>query len=70
MYRKPQFLSALHDIRREMSREADYDVELFAQMIRSGERPVRGPAYNIRGVRVYAPPAEENQETKPKRATG
>jgi hypothetical protein len=48
MYRKPKFLSALHEIRREMAREADYDVELFAEMVRSGVRPSHGPARNIR----------------------
>lgn len=59
MYRKPKFLSVLHEIRREMSREADYDVELFAEMVRSGARPAHGPAHNLRGVRVVAPAAEE-----------
>ena len=41
MYRKPRFLEELHAIREEMSREADYDVELFAEMVRSGARPAR-----------------------------
>ena len=36
MYRRPKFLEVLLEIRREMSREADYDVDLFAEMIRSG----------------------------------
>ena len=39
MYRKPRFLEMLHAIREEMSREADYDVELFAEMARTGARP-------------------------------
>jgi hypothetical protein len=59
MYRKPKFLSVLHEIRREMSREADYDVELFAEIARAGARPAHGPAHNLRGVRVVAPAAEE-----------
>ena len=62
MYRKPRFLEVLHAIREEMSREADYDVELFAEMVRSGARPRRGPARNIRGLRVHAPPAGEDTE--------
>jgi hypothetical protein len=37
MYRKPRFLEVLHEIREEMSREADYDVDLFAERIRSEE---------------------------------
>lgn len=36
MYRRPKFLEILLEIRQEMSREADYDVDLFAEMIRSG----------------------------------
>lgn len=72
MYRKPRFLEELHAIREEMSREADYDVELFAEMIRSGARPRYGPARNIRGFRKRAPRAgEENARPAPKkRASG
>lgn len=36
MYRRPKFLEVLLDIRREMARDADYDTELFAEMIRTG----------------------------------
>ena len=43
MYRKPRFLEELHAIREEMSREADYDVELFAEMVRSGATPAPRP---------------------------
>jgi len=68
MYRKPKFLEVLHAIREEMSREADYDVELFAEMVRSGARPRRGPARNIRGVRTHAPAAggEQTDESPPR----
>ena len=55
MYRKPRFLEELHAIREEMSRDCDYDVDLFAEMVRSGLPPPYGPARNLRGVRVYAP---------------
>jgi len=44
MYRKPKFLEILHDVREQMSREADYDVELFAEMVRSGRAPARNGA--------------------------
>ncbi len=37
MYRRPKFLEILIEIRQEMSREADYDADLFAEMIRSGK---------------------------------
>ena len=68
MYRKPRFLEELHAIREEMSREADYDVELFAEMVRSGTVPRHGPVRNIRGFRSRAPRAEEAAEApKPAR---
>ena len=69
MYRKPRFLEELHAIREEMSREADYDVELFAEMVRTGARPLHGPAHNIRGFRVRAPRASDGdvKQSKPAR---
>ena len=54
MYRRPKFLEVLHGIREEMSREVDYDVDLFAEMVRSGVRPSYGPERVIRGVRTRA----------------
>lgn len=39
MYRRPKFLEILLEIRQEMSRSADYDVDLFAEMIRSDKFP-------------------------------
>ena len=62
MYTRPRFLEELHAIREEMSRECDYDMDLFAEMIRSNQRPTRGPTHTIRGYRHSAPP----QESEPK----
>ncbi len=63
----------LHAIREEMSREADYDVELFAEMARTGVRPAHGPARNVRGFRKRAPRGEQTDIVTPikqrKRAT-
>ena len=56
MYSRPRFLEELHAIREEMSRECDYDMDLFAEMIRSKQRPAHGPAHIKRGVRTMAPP--------------
>jgi hypothetical protein len=39
MYRRPRFLEVLLKIREEMAREADYDVDFFAEMVRSGIQP-------------------------------
>lgn len=36
MYRRPKFLEVLIRIREEMAREADYDTDLFSEMVRSG----------------------------------
>jgi hypothetical protein len=59
MYRKPRFLEVLHAIREEMSREADYDVDLFTEMVRSGVRPQHGAERNIRGYKSRAPRADD-----------
>ena len=74
MYRRPRFLEVLHAIREEMSREADYDVDLFAEMVRSGAQPAHGPKRNIRGFIKRAPrrdetEAAENQVRPRKRAS-
>ena len=38
MYRRPKFLEVLLRVREEMAREADYDADRLAEMIRSGVR--------------------------------
>lgn len=54
MYRRPKFLEVLHAIREDMSREVDYDVDLFTEMVRSGVKPTHGPERIIRGMRTRA----------------
>ena len=44
MYRRPKFLEVLLELRQNMSREADYDVDLFAEMVRSGKFSKNGYA--------------------------
>ena len=57
MYRRPKFLEVLLEIRQTMSREADYDIDLFAEMIRSGKfKPVEGQNLKIEI------PINENQQ--------
>jgi hypothetical protein len=66
MYRRPKFLEVLHAIREEMSREVEYDVDLFAEMVRSGVRPTHGPERIIRGLRTRAPREDSaSDETAP-----
>jgi hypothetical protein len=47
MYRRSKFMEILLEIREEMSREADYDVDLFAEMIRSGKTHGRKKNYDL-----------------------
>lgn len=47
MYRRPKFLEVLLQIRQEMSREADYDVDLFAEKIRSGNFSEKANRYDL-----------------------
>ncbi len=60
MYRRPKFLEVLHAIREDMSREADYDVDLFAEMVRSGIRPGNVIERRIRGVKTRPLRAEDS----------
>jgi len=69
MYRRPKFLTVLIRIREIMSREADYDVDLFAEMVRSGEQPTHGKVRNIRGFKKRARREDSGDEiVAPKRA--
>ena len=65
MYRRPKFLTELLRIRETMSREVDYDVDLFVETVRSGVRPNYGPARNIRGFRKRVPPNVEAETDAP-----
>ena len=47
MYRRPKFLEVLLEIRQDMSREADYDVDLFAEMVRSGGNKTNENLYSL-----------------------
>ena len=40
MYRRSKFIEILLEIRKEMAAEADFDVDLFAEMARSGSTTV------------------------------
>ena len=43
MYTRPRFLEELHAIREEMSRECDYDMDLFAQSVNDSDQEDVGP---------------------------
>ena len=66
MYRRPKFLEILLEIRREMALEADYDVDLFAEIARSGVHSVNGSNHSAKHL-ANAPdniPAEEAELRK------
>ena len=52
MYRRPKFLEVLLEIRQEMAREADYDVDLFAEMVRSGSFSQSGSGFNLTETKI------------------
>ncbi len=52
MYRRPKFLEVLIEIREEMAREADYDVDFFAEMARSGKRSRNKTTHSLPEVQV------------------
>ena len=60
MYRRPKFLEVLHGIREEMSREADYDMDSFAELIKTGEK--KNGSNGTREARL------EDEDRKPKSA--
>ncbi len=59
MYRRPKFLEILLEIRQEMAREADYDADLFTEMLRAGSFPNDKTVYQLTDE-------PESQERKPK----
>ncbi len=67
MYRRPKFLEVLHAIREDMSREADYDVDLFAEMVRSGVRPAHGLELPIRSLQSRTLRVEKSNGREPKK---
>jgi cytidylate kinase len=44
MYRRPKFLDALLEIRREMAREANYEVDEFVKQICAGQNDAAADA--------------------------
>jgi hypothetical protein len=72
MYRRPKFLTVLIRIREIMSRESDYDVDLFTEMVRSGVQPKHGSRRNIRGFKKHVPRATDSDDqvvgSEPRRA--
>ncbi|MER3632133.1 MAG: hypothetical protein C4325_08195 [Blastocatellia bacterium] len=47
MYRRSKFQAVLLEIRQEMAREADFDVDLFTEMIRNARFSWQAAEYSI-----------------------
>jgi len=47
MYPRSKFQEILLEIREEMAREADFDVDLFVELVRSGARRGSAAKYSI-----------------------
>jgi hypothetical protein len=67
MYRRPKFLEVLLKIREEMAREADYDVDFFAEMVRSGIAPATDVRYDIGEPNNGRPRGKPDKTKKSKR---
>lgn len=69
MYRRPKFLEILLEIRQDMAHEADYDVDLFAEIARSGKRPpnVKPRAIVTDDVRPFVADEEIENARRPKK---
>lgn len=48
MYRRPKFLEILLEIREQMSRDTDFDVDLFAEMVRTGKISRRQKRFDLK----------------------
>lgn len=64
MYRRPKFLELLLEIREQMSRDSDYDVDLFAEMVRSGKISEGRKKYSLNSENESKP--RKNSSGKPK----
>lgn len=67
MYRRSKFLEILIAIREEMAREADYDTDLFAEMVRSGRRGDGGKRYSLAEPEAESPGGRMRSRAKVRR---
>ncbi|MBP6001978.1 MAG: hypothetical protein KA746_00955 [Pyrinomonadaceae bacterium] len=64
MYRRTKFIEILHEIRQEMAAEADYDVVLFAENVRSGSH-AGGGLKKLKNERSAAAKTAEPADAEP-----
>jgi len=61
MYRRAKFLEILLEIRQEMAHEADYDVELFAEIARHGS----DASASLKGKKLTEPRVPRQSDPDP-----
>ena len=64
MYRRPKFLEILLEIRQEMAREADYDADLFTEMLRGDRFTKDRTRYVLTEPKAEAVPAKKAGRAK------
>jgi hypothetical protein len=64
MYRRPKFLEILLEIRQEMAREADYDADLFTEMLRAGSFPNDKIVYQLTDEQSFKEKKLKNTKLK------
>lgn len=64
MYRRPIFLEILLNIRQEMAREADYDVDLFTEMVRGGKFSNNSESYDLGEEKIKAEKIQKKQTAR------
>ena len=67
MYPRSKFQEIMLDIREEMAREADFDVDLFVELVRSGARRETAAKYSI-ADQAKTEPAPKPGRTKSPRS--
>ena len=65
MYRRPKFLEVLLEIRQAMAREADYDVDLFAEMVRAGKFSRNKKGYDLTAKEPEKSAKNSNRDKNP-----
>ncbi|MEQ1764732.1 MAG: hypothetical protein ABL984_16505 [Pyrinomonadaceae bacterium] len=64
MYPRSKFQEVLLEIRQEMAREADFDVDLFAEIVRTGSGPRDARIHSI----ADQPPGDRTRPVTAKRS--
>jgi hypothetical protein len=67
MYRRSRFLEILIAIREEMAREADFDVDLFVENVRTGHRAQRRRIHSLSSNGQQPNPERPTRSKKAKR---